>query len=487
MRNAISGLARRAVLSCALAAGLSIAALEAAAAPPAQGVKVSDTSALTRIEEVKSPGGVSAWLVREPSIPMIAMNMAWRAGAAASDPVGKEGANAMLAFMMNEGAGDLTSQQFGARMEDLNMAFGCEGGRDFTSCSMSTLSKNRVAAFDLLAKAMSSPRFDAEPIDRAKREFTAGLIAEETSPRAIAGYALNDILAPGHPYSRRSTVKTIAAIGRDDIIAQRAAVMTRDRLLVTVVGDISAEELKPLLDKTFSGLPATSNLPTIADVAAVPAAAQPVVKLLPQPQTLVIFSAPGLRRKDPDFYAAYVLNYILGGGGFASRLMDTVREKGGLTYGIGTELSISEHDFRWQGSAGTQNATAGALIAKTKEVIGQMAAEGPNEDELKDAKAYLTGAYPMNFDSNAKIAANLMSVRKDDLGIDYVAKRNSLIEAVTLADLKRVASKYLKPESFTWVLVGQPQLDAKTPAPKGVASQPAPAPASPTAKVAKPR
>jgi zinc protease len=182
-----------------------------------------------------------------------------------------------------------------------------------------------------------------------------------------------------------------------------------------------------------------------------------VVKAFPIPQTLVLFSGPGLKRKDPDFYAAYVLNYILGGGGFSSRLMDDIREKRGLTYGIGTGLSVQEHFWRWTGSASTKNESASEVVKLIKEDIGRLGAEGPTEKEVADAKAYLTGAYPLGFDSNTKIAGNLMQVREDDLGVDYIAKRNSLIEGVTLADLKRVAAQYMKPEAYTFVEVGQPK------------------------------
>ena len=233
--------------------------------------------------------------------------------------------------------------------------------------------------------------------------------------------------------------------------------MTKDRILVTVVGDISAEELRPQLDKMFGALPANSTPPPVADVLPPTASPNPVVKIFPIPQTLVLFSGPGLKRKDPDFYAAYVLNYILGGGGFSSRLMDDIREKRGLTYGIGTGLSVQQHLWRWTGSASTKNESASEVMQLIRADITRLGAEGPSEKEVADAKAYLTGAYPLGFDSNSKIVGNLMQVREDDLGVDYIMKRNALIEGVTMADLKRVAAKYMKAEAFTFVEVGQPK------------------------------
>jgi zinc protease len=170
-----------------------------------------------------------------------------------------------------------------------------------------------------------------------------------------------------------------------------------------------------------------------------------------------MFSGPGLQREDPDFYAAFVLNYILGGGGFSSRLTDDIREKRGLTYGIGTGLSIQPHFWRWTGSSSTMNDKASEVTRLIKENIDRLGKEGPTEAELKDAKAYLTGAFPLAFDSNAKIAKNLLSFRQDGMGVDYVAKRNDYINAVTLDDLKRVAATYMKAENFTFVMVGQPK------------------------------
>jgi zinc protease len=363
----------------------------------------------------------------------------------------------MLAYMMNEGAGSLDSQAFGTRMEELNMSFGCNVGDDWTGCTLSTLKDKSAEAFDMARLAFSELRFDNEPIERARRELNVTLEQEQADPGTLASRALEGVLMPGHPYARIPTHETVAAIAKPDLVALKNQLMTRDRILVTVVGDITADELKPQLDKIFGALPATSTLPPVADVAAPAASPDPVVKPFPIPQTLVLFSGPGLKRKDPDFYAAYVLNYILGGGGFSSRLMDDIREKRGLTYGIGTGLSVQEHFWRWTGSASTKNESASEVVKLIKEDIGRLGAEGPTEKEVADAKAYLTGAYPLGFDSNTKIAANLMQVREDELGVDYIAKRNSLIEDVTMADLKRVAAQYMKPEAFTFVEVGQPK------------------------------
>jgi zinc protease len=415
-----------------------------------------DTSALADIQVVTSPGGVTAWLVSENFVPIVAMEMAWKGGSAV-EPAGKDGLGWVLGYMMNEGAGDLDTSAFGERMEDLNLSFGCSVMTDWTGCGMTTLKESLNDSLEMVRLAFAEPRFDKEPIDRAKGELTIGLMQAETDPKTIASRAMMSSLAPGHPYSRYATPETVATITRDDIAALMKNLMTKDRLIVVVVGDITAEELKPKLDEVFGSLPATSTLPDVADVAPAAASAQPIVKPLPIPQTLITFSGPGLKRSDPDFYAAYVLNYILGGGGFSSRLVDDIREDKGLTYGIGTSLSVQPHFWRWSGSSSTMNDKASEVIRLVKEHIAKLGAEGPTEKELADAKSYLTGAFPLNFDSNAKIAKNLMSFRQDDLGVDYVSQRNDLINAVTMDDVKRVAAAYMKPENFTFVEVGQPK------------------------------
>lgn len=422
----------------------------AAGNPPAAAMLVD-------VEVVTSPGGITAWLVHEPYVPIIAMEMAWKGGSAL-EPPGRDGAGWVLAYMMNEGAGDLDTTAYGARMEDLNMEFACGVWADWTQCSFSTLRETADESFDMMRLAFAEPRLDAEPLERARRELTVNVQRDETNPRAVAAKAMNQALVPGHPYARSATPESIARVSKADVQRLMRLLMTRDRLMVVVVGDITAEELKPRLDEVFGALPATSLLPSIPDAVPRPAPEEPIIRLLPQPQTLVMFSGPGVRRDDPDFFAAYLLNYILGGG-FSSRLTEDLREKRGLTYGVATGLSIQPHLWRWTGSVSTMNDKADEVVARVRENIGRLGTEGPTEQELADAKAYITGAFPLAFDSNAKIARNLLGFRQDNLPADYVRRRNAYFEAVTLEDVRRVAARYMRPENFTFVMVGQPKVD----------------------------
>lgn len=408
------------------------------------------------IQQFTTPGGVSVWLVSEPSIPILSLQMAWRGGTAA-DPLGQEGLANAVVYHMNEGAGELDSLGFQTRMEELNMSFGCDASADWTSCSSSMLTENADEAMALVATAFEAPRFDVGPFDRFKRENLISIKQRETSAGYLARQARQAALYPDHVYSRDTSVDSIESLTPELAKSHMYKLMTKDRLLVTAVGAISPEELAPLIDEVTAELPESSELPATPDVVLSEPVAEPITVDLPQPQSLVSFIAPGISRDDPDFFAAYVLNYTVGGGGFESRMMKTLRVEKGLTYGVGTSLSTGEHLNTWRGGGQTKNESAGEFVAGIKDELQAFVTGGVTEQELSDAKAYLTGSYPLSFDSNAKIAGNMMSVRQQELGVDYFDTRNAEIEAVELEDVKRVAEAYLKPENFTFVVVGQPE------------------------------
>jgi zinc protease len=429
--------------------------VETVAPPPAMVVDVHKGN-FAEIQQFVTPGGVSVWLVSEPSIPILSLEMAWRGGET-SDPVGLEGLSNAVVYNMNEGAGDLDSLAFQTRMEELNMSFGCSAGSDWTSCSSSMLTDNATDAMDLIAMAFTAPRFDSGPFERFQRENLIGIKQREASAGWLASSAMQQAMYPDHPYARETSVESISALTTELAREQMRRLMVKDRLLVTAVGAVTPEELAPMIDKVMAGLPDTSEIDPVADVALPAAPAEPILIDLPQPQSLVSFAAPGLARDDPDFFAAYVLNYTVGGGGFESRLMKTLRIEKGLTYGVYTGLSTSDHLNTWTGSGQTKNESAGEFLAGIHDELTQFVEGGVTPEELDDAKAYLTGSYALGFDSNAKIADQMMGVRQEELGIDYFDTRNAKISAVTLDDVNRVAKDYLSPDKFTFVVVGEPE------------------------------
>ena len=459
-----------ATLAAGLLAATSLASCAAFNPPPTEVPALVETVAapaplevtvhsgdFAEIQQFTTPGGASVWLVSEPSIPILSLDMAWKGGEAA-DPEGLEGLADAVVYNMNEGAGDLDSLAFQTRMEDLNMSFGCQSSNDWTSCSASMLTDNAEDAMALVATAFADPRFDEGPFERFRREQQVGLKTRETNPGYLAWQAQTQALYPDHPYARTKTEESIAALTPELAKEQMRKLMVKDRLLVTAVGAVTPEQLAPMIDEVIAGLPETSELPETQDIILPELEPSgPVVVDLPQPQTLVQFTGPGLKRTDPDFFPAFVLNYTLGGGGFSSRLMETLRVQKGLTYGVYTGLSYGEHLQTWGGGGQTKNESAGEFIRGIKEEMQKFVDEGATAEELDDAKAYLTGSYPLGFDSNAKIASQMMGVRQDEMGIDYFDRRNDLVNAVTLEDVNRVAAEYLDPSKYLFIAVGQPE------------------------------
>ena len=432
--------------------------VETVVAEPAPTLQVEvHAGDFAEIQQFVTPGGVSVWLVSEPSIPILALQMNWRAGSA-SDPDGLEGLANAVTYQMNEGAGDLEALAYQKRMEDLNMSFGCSAGWDWTTCSARMLTFNMDEAMDLVSLAFEAPRFDEGPFERHRREDLISIKQRETSANWLADEAIEDALYPDHVYARDISEESVNARTREAALAHKDTLMTRDRLLVTAVGDVAPETLAPMVDKLFASLPETSDLSAFVPIVLPDALPEPIIVDLPQPQSRIEFVAPGLSRDHPDYYTARVLNYTLGGGGFESRLMKVLRVEKGLTYGVGTGLgSTLEYLHTWAGVGQTKNESAGEFITLLKAELEKIGAEGVTEQELADAKAYLTGSYPLGFDSNAKIARNMMGVRRENLGVDYFDRRNAAIEAVTLEDVNRVAAEYLAPEKFTFIVVGEPE------------------------------
>ncbi len=426
---------------------------EAAAAPEID--VITHDGDFVEIQQFETAQGISVWLVTEPSIPIVSINVAWRGGGA-SDPAGLEGLANAVTYHMNEGAGDMEALAFQTRMEELNMSFGCSAGRDWTSCSAGMLRENAGEAMDLVALAMNQPRFDDGPFERFQREALISIKRRVTSPQFLASQAMEAALYPDHPYARERSAASIEALSPQLARDYKDDLMVREGMLVTAVGAISPQALAPMIDKAFGSLPARGDIDLPGPVELNPPLAAPEQVDLPQPQSFFYFMAPGLQRDHPDFFAAYVLNYSFGGGGFESRLMKELRIAQGLTYGIGTGLGFGGELASWTGRGQTRNETAGRFLEGIVEQMRQIADEGVSEAELADAKSYLTGAYPLSFDSNSKIAGQMMSVRQQELGIDYFDRRNAAVEAVTLEDVNRVAGEWLRPERFSFIVVGEP-------------------------------
>jgi zinc protease len=397
----------------------------------------------SKIEPIVSPLGIKAWLVRETSVPMISLDYSFKGGANA-DPADKPGVANMTASLLDEGAGDLDSRAFQELVEDKAIQLGFTAGRDQFRGSLRALSENLDAAASLLRLALTAPRFDAEPVALVREQVLGQLRRASTNPNEMVNRSWWRAAYPDHPYGEpgNGTPESVAAVTADDFKAYVRNVFARDTLVVGIVGDIDPAAAGKLIDRIFGSLPANATLRPIPD-AVMRGLGERVVVNLDVPQTVIKFGGLGLDRHDPDFFAAYVVNHIYGGGSMTSRLYHEVREKRGLAYGINTSLTWMDHAAIISGGTATRGDRAAETLALIEQETTRMATEGPTQDELDKAKAYLKGSYPLGFDTSAKIAGQLVQLQLDKLGIDYPERRGALIDAVTIADAKRVAKRLL--------------------------------------------
>lgn len=437
---------------CRIAAGL-VVAFFLLISLPARAVEVT---------EVTSPGGIKAWLVEEASIPIVSMKVAWRGGASL-DPADKAGLAYLASSTMDEGAGELDSKNFQERLSDLAIQLSFDANKDSFSGSLKTLSENTEEAFRLFGLAITGPRFDDEPVERIRGQILASLNRKLSDPNSLAGRAWFELAFGDHPYAQPSegTIDTMAAITRDDLTAFAKTRLGKDNMQIGVVGDISAKELGVLLDKTFGALPEQAGISAIPQTEPLPEAA---IRIIPQdiPQSVVIFGGQGVKRDDPDYYAAYVLNYILGGGSFQSRLTEEIREKRGLVYSVYSYLYPMKAAGLQMGGFGTSNASVKDALDLVEVELLRIREQGVTKEELAAAKTYLNGSFPLSLSSNDSIADILVAMQFSNLPIDYLNDRPALINAVSEEDIKRVAQKLLDPEKLIVVVAGKPEnLEAK--------------------------
>ncbi len=430
---------------CALLAAFALGATPAAA----QGSKM-------KIQEVTSPGGIKAWLVESHVNPLIAIRFAF-VGGASQDSSGKDGQAYFVTSMMDEGAGELDASAFQEREQALAMRMDFDAGRDVMLGNIQTLTENKDEVFDLLRLAMSKPRFDEDALERVRAQILAGLKFDENDPETVASLAWDRLAFHDHPYGRpvKGTMASIATITSEDLHDYVRRVFARDKLVVSVVGDITAEELGKALDQLFGDLPERSELVQVAE-ARPPLGPTREVIVMDVPQSVAQFGHRGIARDDDDFIAAYVLNYIIGGGGFSSRLMEEVREKRGLAYSVYSNLYPYRHGAVFVGNVATKNEAVGQSLTVIQDELMRLAEQGPSDEELDSAKAYLTGAYALRFESSSSIASQLLWIQIEDLGIDYITKRNALVEAVTMDDIKHVAKRLLAADQLITTIVGKP-------------------------------
>ncbi|MGL4239227.1 M16 family metallopeptidase [Tabrizicola sp.] len=408
-----------------------------------------------KIQEVTSPGGIKAWLVEDHNIPFTALEIQFRGGTSIEAP-DKRGVVNLMTATLEEGAGDMDSRGFAEARDALAADITFDAGADSVSVTAQFLTENRDQAVTLLREALVNPRFDQDAVDRVRGQVLSILRSDAKDPEAIASQTFNRLTFGDHPYGSTGdgTIETVTALTRDDVVAAHKAVLARDRIYVAASGDITAEELGALLDRLLGDLPATGA--PLPGRAALLQPAGLTVEQFPSPQSVVIFGHAGISREDPDFFAAFILNEVMGGGRFTARLMTEVREKRGLTYGVGTYLIGYDNADLLLGQFSASNDKVAEAIKVLRAEWARIASEGVTPEELAATKTYLTGSYPLRFDGNGPIAGILVGMQMEGMPIDYITTRNAKIEAVTMEDVKRVAARLFQPEALKFVVVGEP-------------------------------
>ena len=409
------------------------------------------------VQKVRSPVGVEAWLVEEHSLPLIAVDFAFDGGAT-RDPENRAGSAYLISGLLDEGAGDLDAEAFQGRMADHAISLGFDARRDDFHGHLQTLSKHRDTAFDLLALAVNAPRFDGDAVARVKAQVVAGLQRQAQNPDALCRNALYAAAFPGHPYGRpeKGDVDSVSRLEAEGLRSLSRELLTRGGLKVVVVGDITADELSQRLDQIFGALPAGQARAMPSEPTPIQGLGQTHVIDLDVPQTVLRFVSPGLMRRDPDFIAGSVLNHILGGSAFTSRLFLEVREKRGLAYGVSSSLLPMRESAMVIGGTATRNDRAAESMAVIREEMAKLASDGPTEHEVEEAKRYIIGSYPLRFDTSPKIAGELLSLATNGFEPEFLAERNRLFAEVTLPDVKRVAERLFGDPRLLVQAVGRP-------------------------------
>ena len=426
---------------------IAFAALILFVATPAQ-------AAILNIQQVTSPSGLKAWLVEDHSVPVVSIRFQFKNAGAINDPKDKQGLSQILSNTLDEGAGEMDSKAFQAALNDHSIALSFQSSRDDFGGSIKTLSKYQNEAFDLLALALTKPRFDKDPVARMIDSNLVRIRSSMTDPEWMNARLTNAVIYGDHPYAMNTggTLSSLPRITPDDLRAKFKTQLAQDNLIVAVAGNMSASEVSSMLDKVFGQLPKTSKVQKIEDAVFDD---QPSVTLYEQniPQTIINMVIPGIKHTDPDYHAAEVMDFVLGSSGFGSRLTEEVREKRGLTYGIYSGLSEMDHSSILSIGAATRNEKTDEVIQITKDVMDGMTKANITEKELKDAKSYLIGSVPLQLTSTDRISAILIGLLSDNLPMDYMEQRTKAIEKLNIDDILRVSKRLLEIKNIKIILV----------------------------------
>jgi zinc protease len=407
--------------------------------------------------------GMVLLLAEKHEIPMVTVSMAIRAGSVV-EPADKPGLASLTAALMTQGTTRRTANQISREIDFIGGSLSVSGGDDYASAGLRVLKKDLKTGLDLLADVLMHPVFDQKEIDRKVKETLASIRSQKDEPEVIAGEAFTKAVFGAHPYGRTNddVAAYLPKLSRQDVVDFYSRWYGPNDVIIAVVGDVSEKEIVSLLDEQFKGWKNAERART--DREKPPVIGSVVVRKIDKKitQANIAMGHIGISRENPDFYAVMIMNYILGGGGFSSRLMDNIRDNRGLAYDVHSSFSAQKEPGPFRVWVQTKNESANQAIEEIFKELKRIRTEPVTDKELADAKAYLTGSFPLRMDTSAKIAAMMTSVEIYNLGLDYPQKYPAFINAVTKDDILRVAKKHLDPDKIVIVVLGdQDQIKLK--------------------------
>lgn len=398
--------------------------------------------------------GVKAWYAESHTVPVVDILISFDGAGYASDPAGKEGRAQLAALMLTQGAGDMDALSFQRALDDGAIQLNTQVNADRLIIHLHALHDQTKRGGALLAKALSAPLLAADDLTRMKTALLGQLSQLQESPDYLADRLFNTKAFAGHPYANPpyGTPASVQALTADDLRQYVTTYLTRENMKIAVAGDVDGSFIDDALSKTVDALPSGDGV-TIAPVT-LQGGGTTVRQNMNVPQTVVAFAAPGIARDNPKFYAAYVLNHILGGNGLVSRLADGVRQQKGLAYNIGTDLDVMSGVSLLRGALATKNASAEEALNEVKSVLSQLREKGVTSDECKDAKTYIIGSSALRLDGSDDISRMILNMQIYRLGEDYLEKREGYFKSVSCSDVNAMARDLLDPNRFFFAIVG---------------------------------
>lgn len=412
-------------------------------------------------KRIVTDNGITLLLVEQHSLPIVSVEALIEAGAI-YDPNEKAGLATLTASLLEEGTKKRSAPEISQAVDFIGANLTASADQDFMTAELKILKKDVEAGFDLFSDILINPVFDPKEVERVRNNLLGGLVAEKDQPQVIAERAFRNIVFGNHPYHNpvNGREETVSKIGREEIAAFHRDFYRPNNTILAIVGDLSEKEATALVSKYF-GKWEKRPVPFPRIAPPTPFEAKKVELIDKElAQATVVLGHVGVERSNPDYYAVSVMNYILGGGGFSSRMLSDIRDNRGLVYSIYSRFDANRQPGDFQVSLQTKNASTNDAIDGVLQEIKKIRSAPATDIEISEAKAYLVGSFPLRLDTTGKLAAILSAAEFYKLGLDYLKKYPEYINKVTREDVLRAAQKYLHPDRYALVVVGN-QNEAK--------------------------